>query len=182
MLSREFEPLTDSFWGPLLREIDGIYGPQAFPTRGQKMTPRLDQSPRYEVDETDDYYVISLDIPGVNRDDLKLEVTGSQLIITGERKSLGRAVNQRYGKFQRVFSLPDGVTADGVAAEYIDGVLRLAITKPATIKPIKIKIGDGSPSNKEGGFFKNPIDNNRSKDTGELKGCALSHEHGVTTT
>lgn len=175
MLSREFEPTTYSFWRPLLRQLDEMFDQQASSNREQLDTGRSDYIPTYEMDETDDHYVMSVDVPGVHHDDLTIEVTGNSLVIAGERKSEGHNGVRRYGKFQLLFTLPDGVIVDGIIAEHKDGVLRLAIQKPAAAKAIKIKIADGATQNRDGGFFKSLV-GTKKKNAVEIKGSTARNE------
>lgn len=176
MLSRELEPVTYGFWRPLLRQLDEMFDQQASQNREQVDAGQSDYVPNHEVDQTEEHYVMSFDVPGIHRDDLNIEVTGNRLLVSGERKPEGRSGSRRYGKFQRLFTLPDGVTADDVVAEHKDGVLRLAIQKPAAAKAIKIKIADGAAQTREGGFFKNLVSGKRQKDTIEIKGATSRND------
>jgi HSP20 family protein len=158
LLSQDFEPITYEFWRPFLRELDS------------------DHTPRYEVDETDSHYVMSFDVPGVHRDDLSIEMTGNQLTVAGERKAQGHNASRRYGKFQQVFTLPEGVSAEGIVAEHKDGVLRLAIQKPAAMKATRIKIADGAAQQRSGGFFKNLVGDRSEKKPVEIQGATAKNE------
>jgi HSP20 family protein len=100
--------------------------------------------------------VISLELPGVEVEDVDIEVADGRLSISGERKdrwedSRGKVLVRevRYGAFRRTFQLPEGVTADQVEAEAGNGILRLRVrnvTRPVE-PPRKIKVkGGGSPN------------------------------------
>jgi HSP20 family protein len=99
--------------------------------------------------------VITLELPGVDIDDVDIEVAESRLTISGERKdrwedSRGKVLvrEHRYGAFRRVFQLPEGVTADQVDAEADKGLLRVRVknvTKPVE-PPRKIQIKGGESS------------------------------------
>lgn len=101
--------------------------------------------------------VITLELPGVDLEDVDIEVAEGRLSISGERRdrwedSRGKVLVRevRYGAFRRVFQLPDGVSADQVEAEADNGLLRLRIknvTKPVET-PQKIKISKGEKSHK----------------------------------
>jgi HSP20 family protein len=100
--------------------------------------------------------VISLELPGVDIEDVDIEVAGGRLSISGERKdrwegSRGKVLVRevRYGAFRRMFQLPEGVSADQVEAEADNGILRVRVrnvTKPVE-PPRKVKI-KGGDSNK----------------------------------
>ncbi len=97
--------------------------------------------------------LITLELPGVDSEDLDIEVNEGRLIISGERKdrwdeSRGKVLVRelRYGAFRRVFQLPDGVGADQVDANFEQGLLRLRIrnvTKPVQ-PPRKIEVKTGT--------------------------------------
>jgi HSP20 family protein len=165
MLVNDFDPITYGFWRPLLRQLDEMLD-QRVPT---------EPAAGFELDETDQHWVMSFDVPGVQREDLSVEVTGNRLLVSGERKADGRT-GRRHGKFQRTFTLPDGVTADAVVAEHKDGVLRLAVRKPEAARPTKISIGDGAAQPRTGGFFKSLMGEKRAKDTLVVKGATAKGE------
>jgi HSP20 family protein len=101
--------------------------------------------------------VITLELPGVDIDDVDIEVAEGRLTISGERKdrwedSRGKVLvrEHRYGAFRRIFQLPEGVAADQVEAEADKGLLRVRVknvTKPVEA-PRKIQIKGGSSGSK----------------------------------
>lgn len=97
--------------------------------------------------------LITLELPGVDADDVDIEVADGRLTVSGERRdrwedSRGKVLVRelRYGAFRRTFQLPDGVAADQVEAEADNGLLRLRIrnvTKPVEApRKIQIKAGE----------------------------------------
>ncbi|HTL12055.1 MAG TPA: Hsp20/alpha crystallin family protein [Bdellovibrionota bacterium] len=126
-----------------------------------------DWNPAVDVEETADHYLLTVDVPGVTKDQLKLEVIGSQVILSGERKeerkdkSAAWHSERRYGKFRRSFTLPNGVDSSKVEAQYEDGMLRVYLPKAESAKPRQIKIA----SEKGSGFFGKQIgSDDRSKE------------------
>jgi HSP20 family protein len=115
----------------------------------------------YDIHESEDAYQLTFDVPGVSSDDVNVEITGNQLVVTADRKPDGPSRGPRYGRFQRSFLLPEGITAEAVVARCRDGVLRLDIHKPASVKPIKIKINSDESTKPGGGFFKQLISDKR---------------------
>ncbi|MES2801937.1 MAG: Hsp20/alpha crystallin family protein [Bdellovibrionota bacterium] len=93
----------------------------------------------YDVNEAGDHILVSVDMPGVKKEDIKIEVQKNQLIIAGER-------NHR--KFERTFTLPASINADKIEAQHENGVLYVAIPKAETAKGRSIQIQSGPP-----GFF-----------------------------
>lgn len=112
-------------------------------------------SPSCEVSENDDSYLMSFDLPGMKKEDIKIELSKNLLTISGERKRDHLDKNhkvQRYertfGFFKRSFTLPDTVEVDNVVARYENGVLDLAMPKTQAAKPRQIEIQTG-----KNGFF-----------------------------
>jgi len=120
----EFDNLFDDFWGPLRA---GRLGGNA----GGAFAPALD------VSETDNEYRVRADLPGVNKDDLDINIQDGVLTINAEtkyedeQKEKGRVIRQerRYGKFVRSMRLGDAVDTENVKAEYKEGVLHLVLPK-----------------------------------------------------
>lgn len=146
-LFRDFDRSNEALtaWRPLFRHLDDLLGQvEGQEARGPSFAPPVD------VTEDEGHYLISFDVPGMKKDDLAIEVDGRTLTVSGERKFEQKAdkgkthfVERRYGSFQRTFTLPEGVKADAVEADYRDGVLTVAIPKAPEAKATKVKIGDG---------------------------------------
>lgn len=108
-------------------------------------------APLSDVWETPDEMVISVEMPGFTEKDIRLSVTGDQVLIQGERRWHGddpqKATFHRrerwYGKVERAFSLPIPVETSKVVASYRDGVLIVRLPKAEGIKPREIKIQSG---------------------------------------
>src|ERR1051325_2128917 len=104
-------------------------------------------TPLVDVHETEEEYLVTIDLPGVKADDVNLEVNENVLSIAGSRvaEETGEAkLDERaYGSLVRTLTLPQGVNSDSIEAGYQDGVLELRIPKPAEQKPKKITIGAG---------------------------------------
>lgn len=111
-------------------------------------------SPTCAVEEADNHFSISLEMAGVPKDQVKVEFHDNRIVISGERqnemkkKETGQWYSERrFGKFQRTFTLPAGIDAEKVEANYQDGVLRVYVPKAESAKPRQIKITNGiSPS------------------------------------
>lgn len=105
-------------------------------------------TPLLDVRETDDEYLVLVDLPGVKSEDVTIEVQDQVLTISGSRAPVetgeSQLVERPYGSFVRSLTLPKGVDSDKIVADYCDGVLELRIPKPAEIKPKKIAISSGS--------------------------------------
>lgn len=141
-------PLND-FRREIDRLFDGLWG--SLPSSESLQNAESEWTPACDIEENGDHYLISMDVPGVPKDQIKLEVLDNQLTVTGEKRrdhkntSEGvRYVERRQGKFLRTFALPVGVSADKVEAHYQDGTLRLFVPKAESAKPRQIKITNGS--------------------------------------
>lgn len=104
--------------------------------------------PRCDISESKDHYLASFDVPGVKKEDIKIEVEGNQLIVSGERRiEINNEDNEvhlrherMHGKFERTFNLPTTVNTDKIEAQYENGVLRIAIPKAEAVKARTIQI------------------------------------------
>jgi HSP20 family protein len=103
--------------------------------------------PLADIEETEDAYVLRMDLPGINKNDIHLSIEKNVLTIRGERKHEGSEKNENYhamerfyGKFQRSFVLPSSVDDNSVNAEYKDGVLTVTLKKKEEAKPKAIEI------------------------------------------
>ena len=98
----------------------------------------LDMAPRMDVSETDQGYTVKADIPGVKKEDIKVNIEGNQVSISAqtqresEQKSENMLCTERsWGQYYRSFSLPQAVDDTAAKAEYRDGVLELTLPKKA---------------------------------------------------
>lgn len=110
-------------------------------------------TPTCDVDETDSHYLMSFDLPGVKKEDIKIDVKDGVLTVSGERKSETEKKEKSsyrserfYGSFSRSFQLPAGVKSEQVEAHYADGVLKVAVPRAEAAKTQQIKIGEGKSS------------------------------------
>ncbi len=144
-------------WSPisdLRREFDRLFDDWATPT-SRGLRTEYTFVPACDVEEDEEHYLLTLEMAGMKKDDIKLEVNDGQLTISGERHQENKRTEdgrryseRRFGKFQRSFALPVGVDASRVEANYQDGILRVMLPKAESSKPRQIKIGSGST-----GFF-----------------------------
>ncbi len=104
-------------------------------------------NPKVDVAETSDAYVVRAELPGVQKENLNVEVKENRLILSGKKESSIQHEEGRYrysesrvGNFSRTFDLPRNVKSDAIAAEYKDGVLSLRIPKVEEVKPKTVDI------------------------------------------
>lgn len=103
--------------------------------------------PAVDVLESKDAYLIRAELPGMKREDIKVEVKDGKLVLSGESKSEKpvdgveyRHVERVAAKFWRSFALPETAKSDGVEATYKDGILEIRVPKAEETKPRQIEI------------------------------------------
>lgn len=108
-----------------------------------------------DIEETDEHILMSFDFPGMKEGDFSVKVQDGLLIISGERKREEKVdetkkgykyYGRQYGKFHKQFALPENINASEIAADYENGVLRVALPKvePEKPKAVEIKVGGKS--------------------------------------
>ena len=104
--------------------------------------------PAMDLVETDDQLVLRADLPGLGRDDVEIEVKDGVLTVSGERDAGNEEradghyrIERSFGRFARSLTLPDGIDANRISADFDDGVLEVRIPKPAERKPHRVAIG-----------------------------------------
>lgn len=144
-------------WNPL-RMMDPLREFRMFPFGGlmeeafaplRMNLPALPEAwmPRTDIKETEKEFILDVCLPGVRKEDVKVEVKDDILTISGEKKSekeeKGKTWLRRessYGSFQRSFALPEGLHTEDVKASFKDGVLTLTMRKPAEVKTRGVSI------------------------------------------
>jgi len=101
--------------------------------------------PLADVEETDTHYVVEIELPGVKREDISLEVTGDHLVVGGQRRErqrngLLRQQTRTTGKFHYEVTLPSDVETESVSASLDNGVLTVLVPKTESARPRKIAI------------------------------------------
>jgi len=104
-------------------------------------------TPSVDVFETENELVLKADLPGVEMKDIDIQLENGTLTLKGQREFKKETKNggyhrieRSYGSFARYFSLPDTLDADGVQAEFKNGVLTIKLPKKEVAKPRQIKV------------------------------------------
>ena len=147
-----FRPLTE-----LRREMDRLFDDfGTSPSTMRQVQNDTKVIPACDVEEEGDHYLLTIEMPGISKNDVKVEVVDNQITVSGERRlerknTAGGAwySERKFGSFQRSFSILVGVSAEKIEAHYQDGILKLMVPKAESSKPRQIKISDG----RSGGFF-----------------------------
>jgi HSP20 family protein len=114
-------------WRQGLSLLDGLFTPPA------------------DVEETDDTYLVAIELPGVRDQDLDIEIAGRRLTVRGERKEtervgIVRRRERKVGRFQYEVTLPGNVDEDGINASLDRGVLMVRVPKPASDRPRRVEV------------------------------------------
>ncbi|MDO9548756.1 MAG: Hsp20/alpha crystallin family protein [Candidatus Marinimicrobia bacterium] len=129
----EFDRLFDSF----------------FNTGDEEETSLTAFSPAVDITEKEKEYLISAELPGIKKEDIKMNISDNMLTISGEKNQEKKTENENYhrtecvyGSFQRSFRLPEISDQENITAEFKDGVLIVTIPKlkESISKNIAIKI------------------------------------------
>jgi HSP20 family protein len=135
------------------RMFEGFEWP-AFKWPSLRNRPALDAAtcfPEIDVFPRDNRLVTKADLPGLKKEDVKVEVADGRLTISGERKTEAEEkkedfyrIERQYGSFYRSVPLPDGAKLEDVKATFADGVLEVSVPLPATpeAKVRKVEIQD----------------------------------------
>ena len=132
---------VDSLQSEVNRLFDTFFGGR--PANGvRRWVPPMD------LVETDDHLVMKADLPGVDSDEVNIEVKDGVLTVSGERKTEHEEradgfyrVERAFGGFSRSMSLPQQVDAEQISASFDKGVLEVRIPKPEERKPHRVQIG-----------------------------------------
>jgi len=132
-LHRELDTLFDRTWGPSGRLLPSFSGRDVF-------------HPELECYTKDGSIVYRMAIPGVDPQKVDLSVVGNQLTVKGDRSAPAEIKDEnwyvrefRYGRFERTFSLPEGVETDKINATFNNGVLEISVPA-ANVLPRKIEV------------------------------------------
>jgi HSP20 family protein len=123
------------------RDIDDLFG--RFFQRPDSEHSFSNWTPRVETYRRDSNYVVRVDLPGVDPKDVHVEAEGNLLSISGERKSEEKGSEYRetfYGRFERHFTLPQGLEPSKISAHYEHGVLEIRVPLPAQLAGRNIPI------------------------------------------
>ena len=127
----------DQLWDRLVNRF--FAQPLAWPDWSHDWTPAVD------VEETEDAWIFEVELPGVKRDDVQIEVSATELLISGkidERERVGvvRRRARRSGTFEYRSTLPAGIDADQIDAKFDNGLLTVRVSRPERAKTRRIKI------------------------------------------
>ncbi len=142
----KYDPWRDVL--SLRDEIDRLFE-DFFPARTGERRDYLAEvwAPAVDIYETKDEVVVKAELPGMNKEDIKINIVDNSLVIEGEKKQEKEVkeenyyrVERRYGAFRRVIDIPVPVKTEGIEATYKDGVLEVKLPKKEEAKPKEIEV------------------------------------------
>ena len=104
-----------------------------------------DWMPVVDIEETEEAFTVKAELPGVEKEDVNINIDKGILTIKGEKKTetedkKRHRIECSYGSFVRSFTLPQSIKIDEVEAEYNNGILNLSIPKSEEAKPKEIEV------------------------------------------
>jgi len=103
---------------------------------GQGSSETHNWQPHVDMCETSEEIIVEVELPGVRREDVRIEIEGNFLHITGERRTTAERqernyyrLERRYGRFARQLRLPSTVVREGIRAEFDAGILIITLPK-----------------------------------------------------
>lgn len=139
-LIKHNRPDSDVF-GKRFSDILDEFFTDAVSTRQNRFIPSID------VSETDKQFLVEVQLPGMKKEDINVNLENGVLSVSGERKFRNEQnekkfhrVETHYGSFSRSFQLPDGIKPDSVKAVYNDGILSITVDKSEKENKKQIKI------------------------------------------
>ncbi|MEJ2544857.1 MAG: Hsp20/alpha crystallin family protein [Calditrichaceae bacterium] len=103
--------------------------------------------PVVNIEETENEYLISAELPGMEKKDIHISLENNVLAISGEKKSESKSdeknyhrFERTYGKFYRSFELPHSINQDNIDAGYKNGILNISLPKAEEAKPKQIEV------------------------------------------
>ena len=141
---------TEAARGGVARVLDDLYekiGRHHHGVSGHVAEPI---PPPADAGATNGGFEVSIELPGIDKKDLEVTVSGGRLSVKGEKRQAKQRKGQHYhleercyGAFERVFTLPPGLDTDAIRATYVNGVLTVAIPRKKdakrTVKKIAVK-------------------------------------------
>ena len=115
-------------------------------TRIQRAIHNNQNSPKVDILENDESYLLSIEVPGISKDDIKIWIEKDLLIVSGEKKNnyadkdTRHFGERRFGKFERSFWIPEDANRENIKAEFENGILNVTVSKAPKAKPQEIKI------------------------------------------
>jgi HSP20 family protein len=131
-IHREIDRVFDDMFSRLGSPVPSLFNrPLSFPAMPETLL-----KPSIDIKERRNNYKITVEVPGVEEDDIRLELADGALTISGEKKhekeesdEQYHSVERSYGSFRRVLSLPEDASEEGIEADFKKGVLNITVPR-----------------------------------------------------
>lgn len=141
----KWNPMRDML--SLNSRADRFFNDFFYPSREGHPSKEWGWTPRVDIYEEENTIVLKAELPGVEKDNIVVDVKDGVLTLKGERPSGSDVEEENYyrrertfGSFERLFNLPENVDAEKITADYKDGILKVGIPRPEKIKPKQITV------------------------------------------
>ncbi len=133
-----------------MNEMNSVFD-EAFPAHRRWGEVTAEFQPAVDVEETSDYYLMSFDLPGIDKEAIKVDLSENTLTVSGERVRENKTENEdgykkferSYGRFERRFQLPHQINGDKIQARHENGVLEVMVPKAEASKAKSIQVESG---------------------------------------
>ena len=141
-----WNPFNDMLY--FRNRFNRLFDESKFPALGSEDGVALSNwNPVVDIFDKDDNIVITAELPGVDKENVSVDIKERVLTLSGERSGENEVKEDNYyrrervyGSFKRSFTLPGNVDSDKIAAEFKDGVLKIEVPKPDKMTPKQITI------------------------------------------
>lgn len=138
---------TTKEWFDIEREFAKFWNGFGYGTEQKKSNENSVWSPASDISENKENFYLLIDLPGIEKEDVKINFNDGELIISGERKEEEKEegktyhrVERSFGKYSRAFRLPDEIIVEKIIADFKNGQLKITIPKAEKAKPKEIEI------------------------------------------
>lgn len=133
-----------SLFGELQRDVNRLFDSRLFPNTSN-LIASSDWLPAVDIHEDSDAYVLSVDLPGIQPEDIHVSTHNGVLSISGKREETHNDKEQKrserfFGSFLREFSMPENADLDKVQASSKHGVLELRVPKSTKAEPRRVEV------------------------------------------
>lgn len=153
---RQEEPTHElSNWSDVRSEMERMFETflrEPFARLGRGFESLTPFGPALDIAESDKEVTVRIELPGVDPQDLDIQVSAGQLIVAGEKQDREEHRDEdfyhserRFGSFRRAVQLPAGIDADRVTADFDKGVLTVRVPKAPGVKPKKVEVRAPEP-------------------------------------
>lgn len=141
MTSLMIRPMMNR-WNELDRLFENIWG-----TPANHAECDCDFSPRVNIEENNDRLLLTFELPGMDKKDIKVQVKDRVLTVSGKRELKGETKEGNTvrseiwsGSFSRSFTLPESINPEKIGADYKNGLLEVRMDKLEEVKPKEIEV------------------------------------------